>query len=163
MLETPILWRNDSEGRPVVAFIISEGEVFGLDANVYAGLQPLADKILELDWAKQAISRKFIGEAALLWLRSSFRAKEQVSLSSALSSASRDKVRPLDVWAPIAYLEVEGPFEFGSGVHFHVRRRSLVMHADHPVDHPCPSGFDPLFLPLPVRKPHPCGSPQKAK
>jgi hypothetical protein len=112
--ETPILWRNDSDGHLVVAFLISGTEVFGLDAIVYAELRPLADKILELSWAKDALSRKFIEETALHWFRSSFRATTpQVSFSGALSAASRDMVRPLDVWAPIAYLEVEEPFEFG--------------------------------------------------
>jgi len=113
--ETPILRGNDSEGRPVVAFLTSGAEVFGLDANFYAELRLLADKILELSWAKQALSRKFIEETALHWFRSSFRATtQQVSFSGALSSASRNMVRPLDLWAPIAYLEVEAPFEFGS-------------------------------------------------
>jgi len=114
MLETPTAWHNDSEGRPVVAFLISGTEVFGLDAAAYAELQPLADKVLELGWAKPAISRKFIGEVALRWLRSSFRATQQTSLASALSSASEKEVKPLDIWAPIAYLEVEESFEFGS-------------------------------------------------
>lgn len=107
MRETPILRGNDSEGRPVVAFLTSGTETFGLDLEVYAEVQPLAEKILELAWAKPALSRKFIEEIALHWFRSSFRAtSQQVSFSGTLSAASRDMVRPLDMWAPIAFLEV---------------------------------------------------------
>jgi hypothetical protein len=115
MRETPILWGNDSQGQPVIAFLTSDTETFGLDANVYAELQPLADKILKLDWAKSALSQKFIEETALHWFRASFRAiTQQVNFSSALSATSRDMVMSLDMWAPIAYLAIEEPFELGS-------------------------------------------------
>lgn len=112
--ETPILRGNDVNGRSVVAFMTSGNEAFGLDANVFAELLPLADKILEICWAKSSLSRKFIEEIAIHWLRSSFRsAEQQTSFSSVLSSASRDQVGSLDFWAPIACLEVEEAFEFG--------------------------------------------------
>ncbi len=114
MKEMPIFWGADADGRPVVAFLSSGTETFGLDANIFAELQPLADKVLLVDWAKHALSRKFIEENAIHWFRLSFRATmQQPEFSSALSSASRDQVRPLDFWAPIACLEVEEPFEFG--------------------------------------------------
>ena len=114
MKETPIFRGVDADGRPVVAFLTSGTKTFGLDANVFAELQLLADKVLAVDWAKHALSRKFIEEEAVHWFRSSFRATtQQAGFSGLLSSASRDQVSPLDFWAPIACLEVEELFEFG--------------------------------------------------
>lgn len=113
MTETPILRGNDSASRPVIAFVSAGHDVFGLDAEVFAQLQPLAEKILEVGWAKRALSRKFIEQTAIDWLRSSFRGDQGLSLSGSLSLASRDEVRSRDFWAPIACLEVEEKFSFG--------------------------------------------------
>jgi hypothetical protein len=113
MLGTPILRGNDSAGRPVIAFITSGTEVFGLDASTFAELQPLEEKIFEVGWAKHALSRKFIEQTAIDWLRSAFLGAQTGGLSTALSSASRDQVKPRDFWAPIACLEVEERFAFG--------------------------------------------------
>jgi hypothetical protein len=113
MLETPILRGSDSNGHPVIAFVSVGNDVFGLDADVFGQLQPLAEKILEVHWAKRALSRNFIEQTAIDWLRTSFRGNEGLSLSSALSLASRNGVRKRDFWAPIACLEVEEKFSFG--------------------------------------------------
>ena len=113
ILGTPVAWSDDRDGRAVVAFIRTGAEIFGLDADVYDELEPLADKILELSWARHALSRKFIEKAVLDWCRSSFRAEPKVGLSDAICAAHREQVKSLDVWLPIAHLEVEETFEFG--------------------------------------------------
>ena len=112
LLEAPILRGNDINGRPVIAFITSGSEVFGLDADVFAQLQQIADRLLEVGWARPSLSRTFIEQAAIKWLRSSFRETRRESLSDALSTASRDEVKDRDFWAPIAYLEVEEKLSF---------------------------------------------------
>ena len=88
--------------------------MFGLDADVFAQLQQIADRLLEVGWARPSLSRTFIEQAAIKWLRSSFRETRRASLADALSTASRDEVKDRDFWAPIAYLEVEEKFAFGS-------------------------------------------------
>jgi hypothetical protein len=113
ILETPILRGNDRDGRPVIAFISSGGELFGLDLNVFATLQPLVEKILEVGWARNALSRQFIEQTAIKWLRSSFHEKQSMDFANALCSASREEVEMRDFWAPIACLEVEEKFSFG--------------------------------------------------
>jgi hypothetical protein len=93
IIETPIVWGNDSDGRPVIAFLASGAETFGLDANAYMELQQLAEKVLAADWAKEALSRNFIEETAVHWLRSSFRVTPHATLSDAISGSV--KIAPI--------------------------------------------------------------------
>jgi len=114
LVETPILRGSDINGRPVIAFIISGSEVFGLDLDIFAQVQHVAEKVLEAGWAKISLNSTFIEQTAIKWLRSSFQKAQRESLSGAISGASRDEVRERDFWAPIACLEVEEKFAFGS-------------------------------------------------
>lgn len=112
-IETPMLWHFDSDGRRVFVFIETDDGIFGLDEEAYAKLQPIEDRILEAVWAKQTLSREFVDNVILRWCRSSFRIAVPSSLSDALVTASRDAVEPVEVWIPIAYLEIEAPFDIG--------------------------------------------------
>ncbi len=47
----------------MVAFITSGSEVFGLDADAFAQLQQIADRVLEVGWARPSLSRPFIEQA----------------------------------------------------------------------------------------------------
>lgn len=114
LVETPILRATDTNGRSVIAFITSGSDVFGLDEDVFARSQQIAEKVLEVPWARHSLSRKFIEQVAIKWLRSSFQQTRRESLTDGISTASRDEVEERDFWAPIACLEVEEKFALGS-------------------------------------------------
>ena len=113
MVETPVVRRDDATGRRVVAFIHSGDETFGLDSEICDELQSSAAKILSIEWAAHSLSRSFIDTNALKWCREAFRTTDFVSLSQSLISSARVAIAELDIWVPIAYLEVESSFEFG--------------------------------------------------
>ncbi len=113
IIGTPVVRRNDADGRSIVAFIVSGGQSFGLDANVYQEIVILIDKVLELEWAKSVLSRKFIETTIVDWLRSFFGVAEPESLVAAIRTAQSENMEPLECWIPIAHLEVEEAFDFG--------------------------------------------------
>jgi hypothetical protein len=47
------------------------------------------------------------------WLQSEFIAAETTRLSETIAKLSREAVQPLELWAPIAHLEVQAPFAIG--------------------------------------------------
>jgi hypothetical protein len=113
IIGTPIVWCNDSEGRRVIAFMTRGSDLLGLDAENYERVDQLCSKILELTWAKNKLSKEFIEKAIIEWFRGSFGAEACPGLSQAVAATCREHVAPLEVWAPIANLEVESAFEFG--------------------------------------------------
>ena len=112
-IETPKVWCNDAEGKSVLLFIESDTGAFGLDIENVAKLGPLGDKVLETAWARRSLSRKFVEGVTLDWCRTSFLSADAMQLSEALATSARKKVKKLEVWVPIAHLEVETRFEFG--------------------------------------------------
>jgi hypothetical protein len=113
IVEAPLLWSNDVEGRRVFVFINKDGRLFGLDERVFAELQSLTEGVLKSAWARRTLSRSFTETAIVRWLQSKFNGAEASSLSETIAKASREAVRPLELWAPIAHLEVQGRFAMG--------------------------------------------------
>lgn len=113
IIEAPVFWGNDVEGRRVFVFIHKDGGLFGLDEEGFAEIQTLTVGVLKSGWARRTLSRSFIEEVVVQWLQSRFKATETVGLSATIAEASRKAVQPLELWAPIAHLEVQSPFAIG--------------------------------------------------
>lgn len=113
MVEDPLYWGYDVAGRRVFVFIYKDGDVFGLDEEVFAEIQTLIEGVLKSDWARRTLSRSFIEKIVVKWLQSKFREVETSGLSEVIAKASRAAVQPLELWAPIAHLEVQVPFAIG--------------------------------------------------
>jgi len=113
MLETPLFWGDDVEGRHVVVFIRTADGVFGFDENVFAELRTLVESVLNTGWATKALSRAFIERGIIRWIQSSFPSAELTRLSNVLATESRKAVQAVELWAPIAHLEVQAPFAMG--------------------------------------------------
>jgi hypothetical protein len=113
MLDTPHMWGQDAAGQRVFAFIYKDGGVFGLDEDKFAQMQTLEEGVLTSGWARRMLSRSFIEDVVVQWLRSKFRGGEPRNLSEAIAEASREAVQTLELWAPIANLEVQSAFAIG--------------------------------------------------
>jgi hypothetical protein len=113
MLETPLFWGSDVEGRHVFVFIHTPDGAFGLDENVFAELRMLVESVLKTGWAAKALSRTFIEKIIIRWIQSSFSSTELTPLSNVLETESRKAVQTVELWAPIAHLEVQAPFAMG--------------------------------------------------
>lgn len=114
MIETPIFRGHDANGNPVIIFIRTDRQLFGLAELDFADAEDIADKIHTTRWARDKLSREFIQNELLVWVRSNFRTQNRNSFSSTLIEKSLREVAVLEVWAPIAHLEVESQLEFGS-------------------------------------------------
>ncbi len=113
MLETPLFWGYDVEGRHVFVFIRTSDGAFGLDENVFAELRMLVESVLKTGWAAKALSRTFIEKGIIRWIQSSFHSEELTRLSNVLATESRKAVQAVELWAPIAHLEVQARFAIG--------------------------------------------------
>jgi hypothetical protein len=113
MIEAPLFWGNDVADRRVFVFIYKDGGVFGLDEEVFAEIQTLTEGVLKSGWARRTLSRSFVEKVVVKWLQSKFNAVETSDLSETIAEASRGAVQSLELWAPIAHLEVQVPFAIG--------------------------------------------------
>jgi hypothetical protein len=113
MVEEPLFWGFDTAGRHVFTFIYRDDGVFGLDESIFAEIQMLVDGVLKSQWAGKALSRSFIEKITIKWLQSKFKGVESQPFSKAVSTESEEAVKPLEFWAPIAFLEVETSFLLG--------------------------------------------------
>ena len=59
------------------------------------------------------LSRSFIEDVIVEWLQSQFNGLESTRLSATVTNVSREAVKALELWAPIAHLEVQAPFALG--------------------------------------------------
>lgn len=114
MIETPIFWGPDVTGERVLIFIQTDNQLFGLSELDFADIENISNKIHTIRWAIDRLSRKFIEDEFLIWARGNFRIQNRSSFSDAIIVKSLEKIALLEVWAPIAHLEVETPLEFGS-------------------------------------------------
>jgi hypothetical protein len=112
MIGTPIFWGPDIHGARVVSFIENYGRLFGLSEQDHGGLSQIADLVLAAPWARDRLSQAFIEENFIAWARERFGVQGR-SFAEALAAAAKVKVRPVEVWAPVAHFEVEEGFEFG--------------------------------------------------
>jgi hypothetical protein len=113
MLSAPLFWGNDVAGRRVFVFIYKDGATFGLDEDVFAEMQALTESVLKSDWARRTLSRGFVEKTMIKWLQSNFQKENANGLSETIAKHGREAVRPLELWAPIAHLEVQAPFAVG--------------------------------------------------
>lgn len=113
MVDTPHMWGQDVNGQRVFAFIFKGGAAFGLDEDKFAQIQTLEEGVLSSDWGRRMLSRSFIEDVVVRWLRSHFSGAEPRNLSEAIAEASREAVVALELWAPIANLEIQSAFAIG--------------------------------------------------
>jgi hypothetical protein len=105
-------WGQEVNGGAALTFLQHDGKSYGLGENDYKSLDSLTDAALKAPWARAGLSRKFVETAFFDWARQRFSA-DQSSFPEALSKAARDSVTNVEIWAPIANMEVEQGFDFG--------------------------------------------------
>lgn len=105
-------WGQEASGERVFMFIHHEGKSYGLSQSDYTGLDGLIDTVMKSSWARSSLSREFVEEAFVDWARQRFWTDER-PFSEALITTARQQVTALEVWAPIANMEVEQGFDFG--------------------------------------------------
>ncbi|VWB28479.1 hypothetical protein BAR24066_01196 [Burkholderia arboris] len=105
-------WGQEVNGNAALMFLLYEGKSHGLAADDYHVLDSLTDAVMSVAWARNGLSRKFVEATFLDWARQQFPAA-QLSFPEALCNAARESVTDVEVWAPIANMEVEQGFDFG--------------------------------------------------
>ncbi|MDT8992655.1 hypothetical protein RQP54_17420 [Curvibacter sp. APW13] len=105
-------WGQEASGETAFMFIHHEGRSYGLSEGDYESLEGLIDTVMRSTWARASLSRKFVEKSFWDWARQRFGA-EGPPFHEALISAARECVTKVEVWAPIANMEVEQGFDFG--------------------------------------------------
>jgi hypothetical protein len=106
-------WGRDANGDAAFMFIQHEGKSYGLSESDYKSLDSLTEAVMKSTWARASLSREFVENTFCDWARQRFGTDGQ-SFPEALSTAARNSVTEVEIWAPIANFEVEHAFEFGS-------------------------------------------------
>lgn len=105
-------WGKDESGEGAFMFIRREGKSYGLLESDYGYLDSLIDAVMKSTWVRNRLSHKFVLDVLCDWARERFGSSGQ-SFADTLSIAARKSIKAVDVWAPIANLEVEQGFDFG--------------------------------------------------
>ncbi|MGQ8845414.1 hypothetical protein ACUTQW_23570 [Serratia sp. TSA_7] len=105
-------WGQEMNGGAALMFLQHDGKPYGFLEKDYKCLDSLIDAVMEAAWARISLSRKFVETAFFDWARQQF-PTAQTSFSDGLSDVAREKVTNVEVWAPIANMEVEQGFDFG--------------------------------------------------
>jgi len=111
---TPIQYGRDLHGESVLTFVKVGDTRFGLSEKDLSEAEAIYDHIYSTQWAKDKISRKFIKNQLITWAQDNFRTDNQTLFSDTITAKSIESVRPLEIWAPIANLEIESTLEFGA-------------------------------------------------
>lgn len=112
MIGPVTFWQEDDDGKNALTFFKYNGKPHGLTEEDYILLENLIDSALKVTWAHTSLSRKFIETTFFDWVREQFPVP-QSAFSMRLCDIAREKVRKVEVWAPIANMEVEKGFRFG--------------------------------------------------
>ncbi|MBS0193861.1 MAG: hypothetical protein JSR34_06415 [Proteobacteria bacterium] len=112
LVDTPVFWGLDINSERVVAFIEKDGKRLGLSEQDFRSLDDLIDVLLAASGTRSRLSRSFVEETFIGWARERFAGGERTFVD-AVSALARDKVQQVEVWAPVAHLEIEEAFEFG--------------------------------------------------
>lgn len=105
-------WGHEANGERAFTFIYHEGKSYGLSDSDYRALDGLIDAVMKSPWARSSLSCEFIQEAFIDWARQRFSTGGR-SFPETLRTAARERVTAIEVWAPIANMEVEQGFDFG--------------------------------------------------
>ncbi|WP_440531889.1 hypothetical protein [Variovorax sp. YR566] len=105
-------WGKETSGEAAFMFIVQEGKSYGLLESDYEALDDLIDAVMKSAWARGNLSRGFVKDVFCNWARQRFGTDAQ-SFPQTLCTAAQEHVTAIEVWAPIAHMEVEEGFDFG--------------------------------------------------
>jgi len=105
-------WLADTQKRQFFAFIRVGDSVFGLPEDAYMLIDDLIDEILKANFAQKFLSRDFIHQSILNWIRNTYK-PEIVEFFSFLSDFCTASIKKFTFYAPISNFEIEEPFDFG--------------------------------------------------
>jgi hypothetical protein len=108
-----VFWGSDADGIQTLSYITREGKTFGLSESDYGAMSKLVEAVLAVPWAGKIFSEKFVRDTFLDWSRSKFLDVTTGPFADALLAAGDQNITPVDVWLPIAHLEIEDEITFG--------------------------------------------------
>ena len=111
---TPLFITQDIDGEPVHVFLRKEGNLFGLSSDDWLAGELIQDRLREVPWIRERISRTFIESALMTWAQSHFFQSEGETFSRNFVEKCRAEVAVVHVWVPVVHLEIERSMTFGS-------------------------------------------------
>lgn len=109
----PIMfWGQEENGEEAFVFIRHEDKSYGLLESDYRSLDGLIDTVMKSVWARVSLSRDFVEKTFCDWARERF-GVDGPTFPETLRTVARTSITAVEVWAPIANMEVEQGFDFG--------------------------------------------------
>lgn len=104
---------SDYQGNATGRYFIFKNKRYGLIDEGYYELVKLSERIQQLPTFQDRLSRSFVEKQIFLWLRKSFIFPEEYnSCLDDLVEKSKEVVKPITVYVPLANTIVEQPFRF---------------------------------------------------
>jgi hypothetical protein len=109
---TPRIYAEDIDGENAFSFISRGDCSYGLVGSPLSNIDALVDSVMRSTWARALLSRSFIENVFLEWADHRYDG-ETSAFSDLLCASARERVVELEIWAPIAGMEIEEGFDFG--------------------------------------------------
>lgn len=110
---TPLFITQDICGESVHIFLKNKENLFGLASDDWFAGELIKDRLCEVPWIKERISRKFIENLLITWAQINFSHPKVGTFSCAFLEKCRAEVSVVNVWVPVAHLEIETSITFG--------------------------------------------------
>lgn len=114
LLDEPVYRGYDKYDRPYIAFIRKDKNIYGLLERDREQIGEICGAVLTKSWAQAKISNEFIEKELIKWARSIFHKTNTSNFSKEILLAAKKGIKKLEVIIPIAHLEIESAFNFGS-------------------------------------------------
>jgi hypothetical protein len=108
------MWRTDKVGRKNAALFWRDHRAYGLFDADYQELRSLVDLVSKNKSIRRQVSAESLEDIIFDWCESQFNSTDPSSLCDSIVATLRTSVRLHTVWVPIANLETEVSFAFGS-------------------------------------------------
>jgi hypothetical protein len=105
----------DYRGRDVAKYFRHDGKRFGLDKADFQALADLAEAIQSLPALRSILSGTFVEQQLFGWIADRYKLNPvPESFCAFLDAQSKDSVKSVTIWIPIANLEIEKAFPIAS-------------------------------------------------
>jgi len=111
----PTILADDANGQRVLGFIEDGEGLYGFTESDFHRIEDIVEQLHAVPWVRNSISRKFAHDQLLAWCRDRFMLGASMEpFCSFFAEVARKEIRHQTVWTPIAFMEVETEFDFGS-------------------------------------------------
>lgn len=112
--ESPTFGETEPSGRYVAKYFFRDNKHFGIKGEDYELLRSLSEQVTKTFWVKEFLGQKYVENALFMWCREQFFLPKQSKFTDFLSAKAKSVIKFQTICIPIALMEIEKDFTFGS-------------------------------------------------